>query len=193
MKSLIIGALIFVLTNIDVSAQEKYESGSPVSIEQINNPGIENHNSAVQQFGLDFFLTLTPLDPLGSQAGQGNTGSISIFGSNNTADLSQSGSSNSGVIQIGAPDNFVLGNNIFVNQDGQQLRSITDIQGNQNEFNFLQQGTNVGAAIFFRGDNLQFDARQFGSDFQLTPSGSSLPAVNISTTRQTLPVIISNN
>lgn len=192
MKSLLIATIIIFLASSGLLAQQKNKSGSPVHIEQINNPGI-NHNGAVQQFGLDFFRTLTPLDDLGTQAGTGNSGSIRIFGSSNTAQLTQSGSGNIGFIEIGSPVNFGVGNRATVQQEGEQLLSITSIRGSRNEFNFQQQGSQVGAAVFFRGNNLQFDARQINTDFQLIPSGSSLPALNISTTRQTLPIIISNN
>ena len=188
----ILTAIALSLTAMSpAEAQDKTRDESPVSIRQIHNPGID-YNRAILNFGLDYMLTLRPKDIPKSTGQTGNTASITMTGSNNLAGINQAGTGNRAFIQIGASDSPVIGNNTSVQQSGNQLFSITNVQGNRNDFSFEQQGQNVGSAILLRGDYMQFQAAQNGSNFMLKPIGSTIPLINISTTRQVLPLIISN-
>ena len=170
------------------------ESKSPVSIEQINSPGIE-HNEAVKSFGLDYLMSVDFSSLVQDPARDGNVATISQYGDNNEAVLKQVGSGNTGYIQMGTSDNFVSGNKAFVSQKGNGLISLVNMQGNSNYLDFLQTGNNKGALLYFKGDDMHYNANQTGMGLQLTPTSfnSTGPQINITTTKQTLPVIISRN
>lgn len=166
-----------------------------VDIQQVNNPGI-NHSEAVKSHGLDYLLTVISddlLNNISAMSVDGNTASINQFGSNNSATIDQSGNRNISFIQMGTSDNPVSQNTAIVDQDGQQLISIVNIQGDNNYLDFEQSGQDRGVFFNFQGSNLQFNATQQGASFQLTPRSLSMPVIDITTTRQALPIIISNN
>jgi hypothetical protein len=164
---------------------------SPISIEQVNNPGIE-HNEAVKNFMFDFLLTVDFSEFVSGPLVQGNRATIKQYGNNNNAVLNQSGSANIGYIQMGSSQNYVSGNRARVNQDGTGLISLINMQGNDNYLGFEQMGSNKGALFWFQGDNMKFDAQQVGSGIQLRPKNSTMTPIGISSNQSTVPVIISN-
>jgi hypothetical protein len=164
---------------------------SPVSIEQVQSPGIE-HNEAVKNFTLDFLLTVDFSRLVEGPLLQGNMGTINQYGDNNTAILNQIGTGNTGYIQMGSPQNLVTGNEALINQDGTGLISLVGMMGNDNYLKFDQTGNNKGALFYFRGDNMQFEAQQIGAGLQLWPKNSTMSPIGITSNQQTVPVIISN-
>jgi len=164
---------------------------SPISIEQVNNPGIE-HNEAVKDFMFDFLLTVDFSKYVSGPLVQGNRATIKQYGNDNKAMLNQIGTGNIGYIQMGSSENYVSGNMAQVNQDGSGLISLINMQGNDNYLSFDQAGSNKGALFWFRGDNMKFDAQQVGSGLQLRPKNSTMTPIGISSNQSTVPVIISN-
>lgn len=162
-------------------------NNDPFSIEDLNNPGIE-HNSAFSEFGLQYFLSFGFNTP-GNNGGAGeNVAIIEQVGDNNRAELTQTGSNLLGKIRQDGDLNTAL-----VEQKGNQLISIVNMQGNNNYLDFMQDADNKGAFFQFQGNNMQFNASQSGSNFTLSPRSTSMPVIDIETTRQSLPIIISNN
>lgn len=161
--------------------------GSPFSVDDINNPGID-FNKAQEDFGLDYFLTLTVP---GLNSGSDNGGNVAIIeqvGDDNTAEITQTG--NNLYSQIKQDGNR---NTALVEQRGNRLVSLVDMVGDNNYLEFTQTGSNKGALFEFRGDNMQYEAHQRGAGVSFSPSNSTMPPINIETTRESLPVIISRN
>lgn len=182
-----------------VIAQNNNKSGSYQTIKQVEdqpNPGID-HKFSEKLPGNIQIQQILNLDAVNENTGlsgnRNNTAIINQFGNNNIATLNQRGLGNTGVIQMGSPENRVFGNDVTVNQQGNQLLSISEIQGNNNSLDLLQTGQNVGSSFLLQGNNLQFDAIQQGNSIQLQPQNGTTPPINITSTRQNLPVIISNN
>jgi len=169
--------------------QEKNEDSNakgPFSIEDLNNPGIE-HNSALSEFGLQYFLSFGFDLPENNVGSGGNVAIIEQVGVENRAKLNQSGSNIYGKIR---QDGNL--NKAFVDQKGNQLISIVNMRGNNNYLDFFQNTNNKGAFFQFQGNNMQFDAQQVGSGLQLTPRNSTMTPIRISSNQSTVPVIISN-
>ncbi len=159
----------------------------PFAIEDLSNPGIE-HNNAFTEFGLQYFLSFGFNIPENNVGSGGNVAIIEQVGVENRAELTQNGSNLFGKIYQEGNLNTAL-----VEQKGNQLISIVSMQGNNNYLDFMQDADNKGAYFQFHGNNMQFNAKQTGSNFSLSHRNSSIPAINIETTRQSLPIIISNH
>ena len=175
---------------------------SPVSIEQVANPGIENHTSAFQEFGIDYFFNNFALHGntdwiFDFISLQGNSATIRQYGINNEAYLKQqNGTNNIGYIKMGAPNNSVRDNIVDVLQDGSELISLINVQGNRNTLSFNQSGQSIGAYIEFEGNGIDITANQ-----RLTPSGSNFSfktqqmrdAIQVESTMPVVPLIIESN
>jgi hypothetical protein len=181
------------------------DNQSPVSIEQVANPGVQQHTEAFQEFGIDYSFTFPFISESDFDASfsNGNTGIIKQYGNQNVATLTQMGNSNYGKIIMGSPFNNVTGNEATVTQDGNNLISLVNIQGDNNVLNFTQDGDRMGALINFLGDSKNITLTQDrnnsllgktyfgGSSFSIQTG--SMPAIKVESTKRVQPIIIRNN
>jgi len=189
-KTLIFAIVCCLAVFSQTQAQDKKER-SPVSIDQVENPGIE-HNEALKSFGLFHnFAVAGPTDGLfDGISSEGNYASITQYGSNNVSSLTQTGNSNIGNILIGSPGNRVSGNITNVTQEGDRLISVVNVQGNSNILNFTQDGNSMGASINMLGDGANIKAEQVptmsGSEFLFQKGSMPVFKVKSNTRNQRL-------
>ena len=186
---LFVGLGTCLAQNEQAGNHKNENANNPFELGDLNNPGIE-HSEAFKKFGLKYFLLIGSRSFEETLEGNGNAAHIKQIGSNNEAYLSQSGENLYGSIyQKG------LGNDAEVSQTGYNLVSIVKMDGVYNALDFTQRGSNKGALFNFDGNNLRFTAEQMGNGngLQLKPQKSTMPMINIQSTRRTLPIIISNN
>lgn len=178
---------VFVLLFIGLGTVLAQEVEGPINTDDINNPGIE-YNEAQQNFGIMHFLTSSVEGPSNTPGDVNNEAIIEQVGSNNEAYIDQEGTNIYGaIIQHGS------GNIGDLWQKGSNLQSVINMEGNNNYLKFDQTASNRNAYFKLEGNSLKFDATQTNTGFTLSPNQSSMPYLDISTTRQTLPIIISNN
>lgn len=185
LRKLWLSVLVGLFVSLGTTFAQEVEG--PINMDDINNPGIE-YNEAQKSFGIMSFLTSSVKGPDETSGNVNNVAIIEQAGSNNTAYLDQDGSNLYGaIIQDGT------GNTADLWQKGSNLQSVINMQGNNNFLKFDQTASNRNAYFKLQGSSLRFDAKQTNSGFSLSPQQSSMPYIDISTTRQTLPIIISNN
>ncbi|WP_445664152.1 curlin repeat-containing protein [Fodinibius sp. AD559] len=174
-------------------AQEENIDGpfSENKVEEINNPGIE-YNEAQKEFGIRHFLT-SSIEREDTPGDGGNVAIIEQVGDNNVANLTQTGENIYGaIIQHGS------NHKAFLNQDGNNLRSVINMQGSSHYLDFDQKVNNRDTFFDFKGSGLEYTATQIPmggneTQFTLTPKNAGSPAIQITTDKMRVPVIISNN
>lgn len=191
-KTLIL-VFIFCLAGFFGAEAQDNKERSPVSIEQVESPGIE-HNEALKSFGLfhNFAISGSTGALFDGISAEGNYGSITQYGNNNISSLTQNGNNNIGNILIGSPGNHVSGNITDVTQEGNSLISIVNVQGNSNNLNFTQDGNSMGASINMLGNGADIEATQVptmrGSEF-LFQKGS-MPVFKVESSNRNQQLII---
>ena len=178
---------VFMLLFVTFGTVLGQEVEGPIDTEDISNPGID-YNEAQESFGIMQFLTSSVENPSDVSENTNNVAIIEQVGSNNKAYLDQDGSNIYGaIIQKGVDNTADLW------QQGSNLQSVINMQGTNNFLKFDQTANNRNAYFMLEGVSLRFDAAQTNTGFTLSPKKSSMPRIDISTTRQTLPIVISNN
>ena len=193
LKKTLIITIVFCLAGILGAQAQDNKERSPVSIEQVENPGIE-HNEALKSFGLfhNFALSGSTGALFGGVSAEGNYASIMQYGSNNVSSLTQNGNNNIGNLLIGSPGNHVSGNITDVTQEGNRLISVVNVQGNSNILNFTQDGNSIGASINMLGNGANIRAEQVptasGSEFFFQKG--SMPVFKVESSSRNQQLII---